>query len=216
MLRSKPYLQWPIGRIARRKSQGASTRFIRRRSHVPLPPLIFITDRQRQPHPEVVASNLPKGSAVLFRDYGLLNRKLLGKKLKALCREKQLIFLVAGNGGLAHNLSADGIHLSEIHIQEVPYWRTTHPNWLITVAAHSEKAVQKAARAGAHAALVSPIFETQSHPQAKPLGASRLRRIVASYPIPIYALGGVNTRTQTLLGNIGLCGLAGISSFDQS
>ena len=188
---------------------------MRQRPHLPLPPLVFITDRWRQPHPEVIVSALPRGSAVLFRDYGLLNRKLLGKKLEALCRKKRLIFLVAGDGALAQNLSANGIHLSEVHIREVPFWRSKHPNWLITVAAHSEAALQKAARAGADAALVSPVFKTQSHPEAKALGATRLRRLAASCPIPVYALGGVNSRTQRLLKNIGLCGLAGISSFDR-
>ena len=185
------------------------------RPHLALPPLIFITEQQRQPHPEVIASTLPRGSAVLFRDYGLPDRKLLGKKLKALCQKKRLIFLVAGDGGLAYNLSANGIHLSEIHIPNVPYWRARHPNWLITVAAHSESALHRAARAGAHAALLSPIFKTQSHPEAKPLGTNRLRRLVASCPMPIYALGGINMRSQQLLRNIKLCGLAGISSFEQ-
>ena len=185
------------------------------RLRVPLPSLIFITDRTRQPHPEVIVSDLPRGSAVLFRDYGLLNRKLLGKKLGVLCKKKRLTFLVAGDGDLAHNLAANGIHLSEVHLQKVPYWRSKHPNWLITVAAHSEAAVRKAARAGADAALVSPVFSTQSHPEAKALGAMRLRRLVASCPIPVYALGGVNITTQRLLKNIRLCGLAGISSFDQ-
>tara|TARA_Y100000588_G_scaffold291325_1_gene310375 strand:- start:426 stop:1034 length:609 start_codon:yes stop_codon:yes gene_type:complete len=201
--------------MARINSRATVAKLMRHRPHLPLPPLVFITDRQRQPHPEVVVSALPRGSAVLFRDYGLLDRKLLGKKLEALCRKKQLIFLVAGDGGLAHNLSANGIHLREVHIQKVPYWRSKHPNWLITVAAHSEAALHKAARAGADAALVSPVFKTQSHPEAKALGTTRLRRLVARSPIPVYALGGVNRRTQQLLKNIGLCGLAGISSFDQ-
>ena len=215
MLLSKPYLRWPIGRMARINSRATVAKLMRHRPHLPLPPLIFITDRQRQPHPEVIASALPRGSAVLFRDYGLLERKHLGKKLKVICQKKRLIFLVAGDGGLAYNLSANGIHLSEVHIQTVPYWRARHPKWLITVAAHSESALHRAAMAGAHAALLSPIFKTQSHPDAKPLGTSRLRRLVASCPIPIYALGGVNMRTQRLLGNIKLCGLAGISSFEQ-
>ena len=200
--------------MARINSQSTVAKLMRHRPHLPLPPLVFITDRQRQPHPEVIASALPRGSAVLFRDYGLLNRKLLGKKLEALCRKQRLTFLVAGDGRLAYNLSANGIHLSEVHIRKVPYWRSKHPNWLITVAAHSEAALHKAARAGADAALVSPVFKTQSHPEAKALGTTRLRRLVACSPIPVYALGGVNRRTQQLLTNIGLCGLAGISSFD--
>ncbi len=215
MLLSKPYLRWPIGRIPRTNKWGTNTKTIRQQWHACLPPLIFITDQQRQPHPELVVSTLPKNSAVLFRDYGLLNRKLLGKKLRALCRKRRLIFLVAGDGGAAYNLSAHGIHLSELHIPKIPYWRTLHPDWLITVATHSEAALRKAAKAGAHAALLSPIFETQSHPGARPLGIDRLRRLVASCPIPVYALGGVSIKNQRLLGNIDLCGLAGISLFDQ-
>ena len=152
----------------------------------------------------------------MLRDYGLVHRRLLGERLREICRIKRLLFLVAGDGRLAATLSANGLHLRETQILEIPSWRTRYPNWLITVAAHSRKAVLKAGNAGAHAALISPIFKTDSHPDAKPLGITKLRRLVALSPIPLYALGGLNPKNQAQLTNIGLAGIAGISGFASS
>ena len=167
-------------------------------------------------NPEAVASTLPRGSAVILRDYGLVHRRRLGERLRKICRIKRLIFLVAGDGRLAATLSANGIHLREAQIPEIPSWRTRYPNWLVTVATHSQQAVSKAGTAGAHAALISPIFKTDSHPYAKPLGITKLRRLVASSPIPLYALGGLNPKNQARLTNIGLAGIASISGFAKS
>ena len=183
----------------------------KRRMH--FPPLIFITDQHRCSNPEIIASNLPRGSAVLLRDYGLSDRKLLGQRLRRVCRDNNLIFLVAGNGPLAITLSADGIHFREAQIPQVRSWRIRHPNWLVTVSTHSEESIRKAARGGADAALISPIFPSDSHPTAKPLGVTKLSHLISSVPIPLYALGGITPKNQARLTNLSLLGIAGISGF---
>jgi len=82
------------------------------KDHGHLPPLFFITDQQAVPAPEGVISRLPRGSAVILRDYDHPAREELGAALAAICRERGHIFLVAGDVDVAEKLTADGIHLS--------------------------------------------------------------------------------------------------------
>ena len=148
------------------------------RSNPKAPPrLIMVTDRVRVPNVIGAINALPPDSAVLFRDYDLPNRLELGREIRDLCRRRKLRFIMAGYGRLAAQMRADGLHTPETCIQEARFWRQWRPRWFITVAAHSPAALWQAARAGADAALLSPVFSTNSHPDAKPLGALKFARI---------------------------------------
>ena len=90
-------------------------------------------------------------------------------------------------------------------------WR--RPDWIVTAAAHSRAALFRAARAGADAALLSPVFWTASHPLAPALGPLRFAAWCRSSPLPVYALGGISARTARRLRAGGGAGFAGISGF---
>ena len=175
------------------------------------PRLIMVTDQARAPGVIEATKALPPGSAVLFRDYEIPARLELGTQLRILCRQLRLPFLVAGSGRLAAHLRADGLHMPEASVEGARRWREWRPNWFITVAAHSSKALWRAARAGADAALLSPVFATNSHPAAKPLGVLRFASLALRSPLPVYALGGVNKRSLQRLAGARLCGVAAVS-----
>ena len=82
---------------------------------------------------------------------------------------------------------------------------------LITAAAHGSRALRAAARAGVDAAVLSPVFATASHPDARPLGPLRFRRLADQCGVPVYALGGVTAATAKALKNSGAVGIAAIS-----
>jgi thiamine-phosphate pyrophosphorylase len=69
---------------------------------------------------------------------------------------------------------------------------------LITV--HSLRELAAAHRARADAVLLSPVFETRSHPGAKVLGPVRFRLIAARSRVPVIALGGMNSRRAKRAG----------------
>ena len=184
------------------------------RSNPKAPPrLIMVTDRVRVPNVIGAINSLPPDSAVLFRDYDLPNRLELGREIRDLCRRRKLRFIMAGYGRLAAQMRADGLHAPEKCIQEARFWRQWRPRWFITVAAHSPAAPWQAARAGADAALLSPVFSTNSHPDAKPLGALKFARIAFQAPLPIYAFGGINQHTLIRLTGAPICGIAAVSAF---
>ena len=176
-----------------------------------LPPLILITDRHRLPDPLAAAERLPKGAAVLLRDYDMPDRALLARQLARLCRRRGLRLLIAGDARLAVMVGANCVHYSEAVAR---HGRQIGQPGLITVACHDAAALQRAALRGANAGLLSPVFETASHPGARPLGVWRFAALVRRAPLPVYALGGVDARSARRLFGSGACGIAAISAFD--
>jgi thiamine-phosphate pyrophosphorylase len=184
---------------------------------VRLPALIFMTDRVRAPDPFAVIARLGPDCAVIFRDYDSAARPLLAQELLNACRANNVTFLVGSDGALAESAGADGLHIPEHLIAEIPTWRQKHANWLITTAAHSAKALTAAHAAGADAALLSPVFATKSHPETqngtKPtLGADGFALLAEASPLPVYALGGINPENAAKIKGRNVAGLAAIGA----
>lgn len=183
---------------------------LRKRPAGGLPSLILVTDRHRMPDPIATAANLRRGDAVLLRDYGVPDRAARARALAQFCRCRGLLLFVGGDLRLALAVGAHGIHWPEAALRRgVPRAGRTKP-LLVTAAAHSRPALIAAARAGANAALLSPVFATASHPDAPWLGAVRFAGLVHTSPLPVYALGGINVRTAPRLFASGAAGVAAI------
>jgi thiamine-phosphate pyrophosphorylase len=177
-----------------------------------LPPLIMVTDSARLPDPATAALHLPNGSAILLRDYDLAERDTLAERLANIARKRGLKLLIAGDAHLAIRVNAAGVHFPEARASEVRRWRY-RKNWLITVAAHSRSALSAAARCGADAALLSPVFSTDSHPGAPTLGANGFSLLAARAGLPIYALGGISAINAHRLLTTPAVGIAAIGAF---
>ena len=175
-----------------------------------LPALLFLTERARIADPLAVAARLPPGAGVILRDYDAPGRRALAASLAAVARARGLRLLVGGDGDLARDLGAAGLHLPERRMAEAPRWRSRHPDWLITVSAHSRQALRAAHLLGADAALLGPVFATASHPGAAPLGVPRLRALAHASPLPVIALGGLNADNVARLGGAPIAGIAAI------
>ena len=139
----------------------------------------------------------------------LPDRANLARSLKRLCQRRGLRLLVAGDPRLATKVGADGIHFSEAAAQR-RLARLPHRPRLLTVSCHDAAAVHRAEYLGADACLLSPVFLTESHPGARPLGPWRFARLAHTAKLPVYALGGVNQRTIRRLSGSSVCGIAAI------
>ncbi|MDP6952898.1 MAG: thiamine phosphate synthase [Alphaproteobacteria bacterium] len=165
-----------------------------------------MVDRARLADPLAAAARLPAGAAVLLRDYDALDRSQLAEDLARLCRRRRLVFLVAGDARLATAVGA-GLHLPQGLVA-----RALRRRGLVTAAAHDRPALVRAARAGADACLVSPVFPTASHPGARTLGPVRFAGLVRQAPLPVYALGGIDARTARRLAGSGARGIAALGA----
>lgn len=135
-------------------------------------------------------------------------RAQLALSLLALARARGLILLVADDPLLAVRIGAHGIHLPEARAREAAHWRARFPRLLVTVAAHSLRAVLNSW--DADAVLLSPIFATLSHEGGSPLTAARARLMARQVPVAVVALGGIDTHNAALLS--GFAGIAAIGA----
>jgi thiamine-phosphate pyrophosphorylase len=174
---------------------------------------VLVSDADRLADPVPAACGLPRGSAVLLRHYGDPARVELARTLRAVCRARRLELWIGGDPAFAQVLGADGIHFSERALPACGRWNRPHPQLRITAAAHSWRSIVRAARAGADAVLLSPLFATRSHPGAPGLGRLRFAQLAHRSPIPVYALGGIDEHTAPALAGSGVAGIAAIGAF---
>ncbi len=174
------------------------------------PPLILVTDPARMPDPVACARRLARGSAIIYRAFGAADAVDVGRKLRAVARNRGLVLLVGADPGLARAIGADGVHLPERLAHHARRIRMANPAWLITAAAHSRAALRRVAGAGAQAVLVSPVFASASPSAGQALGPLRFAALVRTSRVPVYALGGVSGRTAARLMSSGAVGVAAV------
>lgn len=180
----------------------------------------LVTDARRLPDPLPAIRRLTRGDGVLFRHYELspAKRLALARQVAGLCRRLGLVLVVAGNVRLARAVAADGLHLPQGLIGQTAIAERAGL-WLVTVAAHDAAAIAQAARCGADAVLISPVFATASHPGAPPLGVLRfaaLARDARRRGLAVYALGGITPASVARLRHVPLAGYAAIASLSQA
>ena len=180
-----------------------------------MPPMLYMTDEVRAPNPIPNINNLTPGSGVIFRHYDVKSRLELGIKVKRACRKKGCLFIVGGDTSLAVKLDADGLHLPEYlalkRSLKVRLWRQ-RPNKILTAAAHCQKSLMTSMAFPVDAALISPIFPTNSHLNQNNLGILKFRKLTKKVTIDVYALGGINNKNAIQLINSPAIGIAGISA----
>lgn len=197
-------------------SASARTRAWRRaaarfRGPAHLPRLWFFTDPARAPDPVAAARALPEGAAVVYRHFGAAERRAVAHRLARVCRARRLRLLIGLDAELAVAVQADGVHLPERAAHELAALRAAHPHWLLSVAAHSESAIQQAG--DADAAILSPVFPSRSPSAGAALTLSRAARLARTAPVPVIALGGVTLESAQQLARAGFAGAAGVDLF---
>lgn len=174
--------------------------------------LIFCTDAARAPDPAKVIAKLPHGSIVICRDYEHPDREAYARELRAITHENGQFLLVAGDVALARRVGADGVHLPEYMLRSRHVLSGFR---LVTAACHTLQAMRRAERLGVDFILVSPVFSTRSHANARTLGPHRYARLTFRTLSAHIALGGVNVRTVRKLRGLGLAGVAAIDGLSE-
>lgn len=172
-----------------------------------------MTDAERLPDPLAVIRRLPKGAGVILRQYGDPDRRALAQRVAAICRERHLTLLVAGDWRLARLVKAAGVHWPERLLPARRHYQKSGAGFLTTASAHSFAAIKRAERCGVDAVFLSPVFSTPSHLDAAPLGAIRFAALVRRAHLPVIALGGIDDGAVNRIARTGACGIAGIGLF---
>jgi len=171
-----------------------------------------MTDEARVPDPMRALLALPKGAALILRHRDAPKRARLAMELAPVAKRRGVLFLIAGDPLLAARVGANGIHIPEARMIDAARWRVRQPHWLITVAAHSERALLRARIAGVNATLFAPVFRSASHPDNPGYGVLRFLLTSQRARIPVFALGGISAANAERLAGAHLAGLAAIEA----
>lgn len=162
--------------------------------HPKLPDLWLVTDARNDHALERVLERLPRGSGVIFRHYHLSGpaRRARFDELRRAAHQRGHLIVLSGSPPEARKWRADGAYGDPARL-------ASGPALLRLATAHSLREIAAARRCRADAVLLSPVFNTRSHPGAKALGPVRFRLMARLSPPPVIALGGMNPRRARLL-----------------
>ena len=125
-----------------------------------------------------------------FRDKTSDNVEELAKIFISTCQKYKIKNIFINQYvDLGKSLGFDGIHLTSLQFEQIKEVKDLGLQTVVSCHTYSE--IEKAI--GAHAKMVtySPIFKTPN--KGKPVGIEDLKVAIASYDIPIIALGGIVT-----------------------
>ena len=160
-----------------------------------LPDLWLISDARNDAALERALARLPRGSGFIFRHYHLPPEERLVRflELGRKARARDHLVVLAGNAELATAWGADGIYGAPLSL-------SPRPALLRLATVHSLCEMRQANAISADAALVSPVFATRSHADARALGPLQFRAIAARAAMPVIALGGMDAAKASRLG----------------
>ncbi len=162
----------------------------------PLPRLWLISDARNDAGLERALAKLPRGSGFIYRHYHLPDGERLARfrVLRRTARARGHVVILADSALTAREWGADGIYGAP---------RSLYPRRrsLIHLAtAHSLAEIGLAARLGADAVLLSPVFPTRTHPGGAVLGPVRFRLLARQARLPVITLGGMTLHRARTLG----------------
>lgn len=136
----------------------------------------------------------------------------LGREALELCRSRDARLLLNGSPEMAQRIDADGVHLTSVRLLQMTQ-RPLPETSLVAASCHTKQELAHASALGLDFVVLSPVQETRSHPQARPLGWDGFGELVEEADMPVYALGGMQDGDLSRAWEHGAQGIAGISCF---
>lgn len=137
---------------------------------------------------------LSRQIAVLQYRNKLANAEQMHEQVKVLiqhCRELGIVFIVNDDIGIAHQLSADGVHLGEHDGDLESARKLLGPKAIIGVSCYNSLALaEKAAEQGADYIAFGAIYPSTTKPHAR-IASLELFSQAASLNLPMVAIGGI-------------------------
>lgn len=130
------------------------------------------------------------------------------RRVIAVARRYGAKVLINGDQTLARQVAADGVHLRASQLGRL----AERPRDLLCAAScHNAEELARAAALGVDFVVLSPVLPTASHPGEPGIGWQRFAELVRSYPLPVYALGGMRPELLDTAMQHGAHGIALLS-----
>lgn len=137
----------------------------------------------------------------------------VGRKLKTVCQENHVLFVVNDRVDVALLLQADGVHVGQDDLPAIETRKLVGERMFIGVSVSSLEEAQLAIEQGADYLGVGSIYATKSKDDAgEPVTPALLEKIRAITNLPMVGIGGINAENGKKVIERGADGLAVISA----
>jgi len=116
----------------------------------------------------------------------------LAHELEALCRQRDVLFIINDYLDIALAADADGLHIGQEDFPVDEARRLLPPDKILGCSADSIAEALAAEKAGADYIAVGAIYPTGSKNDAGVVGPQRLKLVKPAIHIPLVAIGGIN------------------------
>jgi 8-oxo-dGTP diphosphatase len=106
---------------------------------------------------------------------------------------------------MAKTLNLAGVHYTAKDLLALP---AKPEHGLSGASCHNVEELTHAAALGLDYVLLSPVEKTLSHVETAPLGWERFAELIEDYPLPVYALGGMQPEMLNTARASGAHGIA--------
>ena len=114
------------------------------------------------------------------------------RRLRALCTDKGVLFVVNDHLDVALAVRADGIHLGQDDLPPAEARRILPLDMLIGCSTHSAAEAVRAQAGGADYVALGSVYPTTSKETYRLVGLDTLRRTRSRVSVPLVAIGGIN------------------------
>jgi 8-oxo-dGTP diphosphatase len=133
--------------------------------------------------------------------------RALAKCVVAVSHEHAAKVLVNSDPAAASSSGADGIHLTSARLLQ----SAVRPDFaLVGASCHDPRELAHAARIGVDFVVLGPVQKTPTHPGSPVLGWPGFAELVAGYPLPVFAIGGLGSTDFERAWSAGAHGIAAI------
>jgi thiamine-phosphate pyrophosphorylase len=157
-------------------------------------PKYYTNDKKKFEEILINVLNKQQIDIACFRDKKSSNFQDLAKIFIKICKERNIKkILLNGDFSLAHELNANGVHLTSTQFDDIS--KAKELGLYVIISCHTFEDIEKAINNQADAVTYSPIFETPN--KGTPKGIKSLKEVRDKYPdINIIALGGIIDESQ--------------------
>jgi thiamine-phosphate pyrophosphorylase len=123
----------------------------------------------------------------------------VAQKLKELCSQTEVLFIINDYLDLATAVDADGLHVGQEDLPMPVIRRGLPIDKIVGCSVTMLSQAQKAQSEGADYIAVGSIFPTATKREAVVVGVDRIKELKGSVSIPLVAIGGIN---QSNIGEV--------------
>ena len=134
------------------------------------------------------------------------------ERLKTLCAQHGVPFVVNDSVEIALQCEADGVHVGQSDIKGRDIRAIIGPDKILGISAGTVEEAVAAEKAGADYIGVGAVFPTGTKKNATPMTMELLKEIVSSVSIPVVAIGGISAENILQLRGSGVDGVAVVSA----